>query len=259
MSKSPLRDSIRETFVAFGSADSLQRSPTLAEQVTEKIREKITKGQYKVGETLPSEQELGIGFGVSRSVIREALSRLKADGLVGSRQGRGVFVAAANNPNFQIVEAASANARSLRHILELRMGIEVEAAGLAASNGKEADLAALRKELQEMVDAVERHDIDQLVRADLRFHRQICLASTNNYFVSFFDFLEPHLREATHQTRQRSSRTSSRLADAQREHEMIYYAISKRNPEAARAAARLHILNTLDRAASDSAPTEEQT
>lgn len=232
------------------STDSIRPGPSLAEQVTEKLRSQILGGSYQVGQTLPSEQEIGTAFGVSRSVVREAISRLKADQLVITRQGRGAFVAATASPQvFQISREAAKKVQGTQQILELRIGLEVEAAGLAAIHRWPAHLDDLKGVLAEMRSARENMQIDRLVSADLAFHRAICVASGNPHFVAFFDFLEPHLKHAITQTRLRSSKRPQRLDDAQREHEMIFLSIERQNPEAARAAARQHVSNTMGRLA----------
>jgi DNA-binding FadR family transcriptional regulator len=232
------------------SSESIRLGPSLTEQVTEKLRAQIVGGGYEIGQALPSEQEICTTFGVSRSVVREAISRLKADQLVVTRQGRRAFVAATASPHgFQIPNDGAKKVEGTRHILELRMGLEVEAAGLAAIHRQPGHLVAMTKALSDMRAAREDMKIDQLVAADLAFHRAICIASTNPHFVTFFDFLEPHLNYAITQTRLRSSKRPERLDDAQREHEMIYMSIERQNAEAARAAARQHVTNTLARLA----------
>jgi GntR family transcriptional repressor for pyruvate dehydrogenase complex len=231
-------------------SETIRLGPSLAEQVTQKLRAQILGGSYVVGQALPSEQEIGAAFGVSRSVVREAISRLKADQLVVTRQGRGAFVAATVSPQgFQIPNEAAKKVEGTRHILELRMGLEVEAAGLAAVHRRPEHLEELTKALAEMRAARESMEVKRLVAADLGFHRAICVASTNPHFVAFFDFLEPHLKYAIVQTRLRSLQRPQRLDDAQSEHEMIYRSIERRNAEAARAAARQHVSNTMERLA----------
>jgi GntR family transcriptional repressor for pyruvate dehydrogenase complex len=228
--------------------ESLRLGPSLAEQVTEKLRAQILGGGYEVGQALPSEQEIGSAFGVSRSVVREAISRLKADQLVVTHQGRGTFISATVSPaGFQISNEGAKKGDATRHIIELRMGLEVEAAGLAALNRKTTHLADMKRALAKMRAATAAVAIDPLVAADLRFHRAICIASSNPHFVAFFDFLEPHLDYAITQSRLRSSKRPPRLDDAQREHEMIYLSIANSNAEGARAAARQHVSNTLAR------------
>jgi GntR family transcriptional repressor for pyruvate dehydrogenase complex len=233
--------------------ESLRLGPSLSEQVTEKLRAQILGGIYEVGQTLPTEQEIGNLFGVSRSVVREAISRLKADQLVLTHQGRGAFVAATvSQQGFQIPNEDAKNVEGTRHILELRIGLEVEAAGLAAANRQDHHLADMMAALNDMQAATVEKAIDPLVAADLRFHRAICVASTNPHFVRFFDFLEPHLRYAITQTRLRSSKLPQRLKDAQAEHQRIYFSIDRCDPEDARAAARQHVSNTQERLATAS-------
>jgi GntR family transcriptional repressor for pyruvate dehydrogenase complex len=230
--------------------ESLRLGPSLSDQVTEKLRAQILGGIYEVGQTLPSEQEICNVFGVSRSVVREAISRLKADRLLLTHQGRGTVVAAiVSQRGFQIHNEDAKKVEGTRHILELRIGLEVEAAGLAAINRQDNDLAAMKAALIGMKTATVEKAIDRLVAEDLRFHRAISVASANPHFVRFFDFLEPHLNYAITQTRLRSSKHPQRLDDAQHEHEMIYISIDQRDPEAARSAARVHVSNTLVRLA----------
>ena len=88
-----------------------------------------------------------------------------------------------------------------RYIPQLRMGLGVEAAGLAAVNCPGEDLESMQKALEDMKGAVAEHQLDLLVEADLRFHRIICIASTNPHFVALFDFLGLHLKYAITQTR----------------------------------------------------------
>src|SRR4051794_36971477 len=142
--------------------DSLRLGPSLTEQVTEKLRAKILGGAYEVGQALPSEQEMGTAFGVSRSVVREAISRLKADQLVITRQGRGAFVAATVSPQGFQISHGGAKIEGTRHILELRMGLEVEAAGLAAAHRGAEQLADMTRALAEMQGASEGMQISRL-------------------------------------------------------------------------------------------------
>lgn len=230
--------------------EMIRLGPSLAEQVTQKLRSQILGGGYEVGQALPSEQEIGAAFGVSRSVVREAISRLKADQLVVTRQGRGAFVAAIVSPQgFQIPNDGAKKIEGTRHILELRMGLEVEAAGLAAVHRRPEHLEDMSQALSDMRAAGENMEVKRLVAADLRFHRAICIASANPHFVAFFDFLEPHLKYAITQTRLRSLQRPQRLEDAQTEHEKIYRAIHRGNPQTARAAAREHVGETMERLA----------
>lgn len=233
--------------------ERLSAGASLSERLTETLRAAIASGGYRVGAALPTEQELAASFGVSRSVVREAVSRLKADQLVISRQGLGAFVVAkTGSQGFRIPESRGRTHDGIRHVLELRMGMEVEAAGLAANGRTRQQLAEMRGCLAEMRAATDALDLDRLIAADLQFHRTVCVASRNPLFVSLFNFLEPHLSHAIAQTRVRSSRHGrKRLEDAQDEHKRIFAAIERGDTPAARAAARRHIANTIRRLATD--------
>ena len=125
------------------------------------------------------------------------------------------------------------------------MGLEVEAAGLAAVNCRGEDLETMQKAHEDMKDAVGEHQLDRLVEADLRFHGIICVALDQSTLrrVVRLPRAAPQIRD--HPDAPASSEKPPHRANAQREHEMIFFAINTRNAEAARAAARLHVLNTL--------------
>src|SRR5690606_11675904 len=135
--------------------DTAARSePNLTDRITEVLISEITSGQYKVGEILPPEQVIAERLGVSRTVLREAVSRLKADGLVTSKQGRGLAITATARPSVLRMHAADeGNLDQILGIVELRRGFEIEAASLAAVRRTEADLAAMREALQAMGNA----------------------------------------------------------------------------------------------------------
>src|SRR3954471_16900978 len=119
---------------------------TLTDKVAEALVRLIRGGEYPAGSRLPSEKEMAERFGVSRTVVREAVSRLKSEGLVESFQGKGVFVRrrSADVP-FRIDQRATDSVRSVLHIVELRKGIEAEAAALAAARRSEAEVKEIRR------------------------------------------------------------------------------------------------------------------
>ena len=116
---------------------------SLTDRITATLRDDIVSGKYAPGGQLPPGKELGQHFGVSITVVREALSRLKADGLVASRQGKGVFVPNDAKARPFRLALASGTQHSLFEIFELRMGVEVQAASLAAERRTTRQLAAL--------------------------------------------------------------------------------------------------------------------
>lgn len=225
---------------------TLNPAPSLTEQVTDKLRAEIKSGRYDVGQAIPTELALGSTFGVSRTVVREAISRLKADGFIRSRQGLGAFVSSTvGTQGFQIADADGLH--SARRILELRIGLEVEAAGLAAARRQTKHMSEMRRALKAMEQSVVDDALERGADADLRFHRGIFAATLNPHFLTFFDYLRPFLRKAILLSRQRSTVILKRIGDSQTEHERIFTAIEGQDVEAARNATRYHIMRTLKR------------
>ncbi|WP_459615702.1 FadR/GntR family transcriptional regulator [Bordetella sp. 2513F-2] len=218
----------------------------LTDRIAAILVNEITSGQYKVGEILPPEQVIAERLGVSRTVLREAVSRLKADGLVSSKQGRGLAIQATTRPSVLRMHADEGNLVQILSIVELRRGFEIEAASLAAARRTEADLAAMREALSEMAYAIESDNVAAGVEADLKFHRAVAEATRNEHYIEFFIFLSSLLADNLRVSRTRSAE-ANRGSDAQREHETIYRAIERGDPELARQCARNHIENTESR------------
>ncbi|MET4102565.1 GntR family transcriptional repressor for pyruvate dehydrogenase complex [Roseovarius sp. MBR-78] len=226
------------------SAVPLTRGKTLSDQVTEVMRHNVITGLWKVGEMLPSEITLACDLDVSRTVIREAVSRLKAEGLLSSRQGRGACVAS-DRPRFgfAIPEDDVESLRKLSQILELRMGLEIEAAALAAARAPDA----ARIEIKAAADAFERTSgggtarVPDGVRTDLRFHRAICEATGNDYYLGLFNYLGASLRETILAGRLQAIKRGSDSRDAVAEHHLIADAIAVGEVELARDKMRAHL------------------
>src|SRR6267142_3669921 len=123
---------------------------SLTDRITATLRDDIVSGKYAPGGQLPPGKELGQHFGVSITVVREALSRLKADGLVASRQGKGVFVPNDTRLRPFRLELTSGARMPVAHIFELRMGVEVQAASLAAERRTAQDLSTMARYLKLM-------------------------------------------------------------------------------------------------------------
>lgn len=220
----------------------------LTDRVAEALRTEIFGGRYEVGEGLQSEAEMAKNFGVSRTVMREAVSRLKADGLLMSKQGAGIFVRA-NQPKvtFQIEATLDAGVEKILPIVELRLGFEVEAAGLAALRANARQLVDIRAALDAMGAAGARGDVKAAVEADVDFHHKICVATGNPYYPQVFDTFRNFLLENIKVSRDRSARHLTNGGPAHSEHEALYEAIASGDEVAARASARNHIENTRTR------------
>jgi DNA-binding FadR family transcriptional regulator len=217
----------------------------LTDRITATLRDDIVNGKYAPGVQLPPGRELGQHFGVSITVVREALSRLKADGLVASRQGKGVFVPNDTKARPFRLAPAGGTRHSLFEIFELRMGVEVQAASLAAERRTTRDLNTMAKYLKAMEPS--RRSFDDALAADLAFHRTIAEATRNQLIVSFMEFLQPHLHEAIALARATSAKKAETEAEAYDEHREIYEAIAARNARRARQAVRRVLDGSLKR------------
>lgn len=218
----------------------------LTEQLAAKLVQDIHDGVTPPGTRLPTENELCQQFNVSRTVVREAISRLKSDGLVASRQGAGVFVLKESTDRPFRIEAPGASIDDIMHISELRMAFDVEAAALAARRRSQKHLKVMRDALDAMGRAVASGS-EVGTEGDLDFHRAIAEATGNPLYQSFFKFLEPFVRRAISEARSRSQRRPGMPERVHREHEDLYAAILAKDPDAAAVAARRNIQGGMKR------------
>jgi DNA-binding FadR family transcriptional regulator len=185
---------------------------------------------------------------VSRTVVREALSRLQASGLVQTRHGIGSFVAGpADAATFRIDAGQLATARDVLAVLELRISLETEAAGLAARRRTEQNLAAIAAALAAFRGAIDRlHDTSS---ADFDFHLEIARATQNRHFIELMRCLGTMMFRRARWSSTRA--TAAERAEHQRrvhaEHEQVYRAIAAQDADAARAAMRTHLGNSRER------------
>jgi GntR family transcriptional repressor for pyruvate dehydrogenase complex len=220
----------------------VRQRETLTGQLTRTLSERIASGQYAVGSRLPSEQEMIGEFGVSRTVVREAIANLRANGRVTTMQGVGAFVMQQDvSTGFQIDAAGLSEVHDVVAVLELRIALESEAAVLAAQRRTPEQLAVMKQALLEMDEAISRGE--SAVQADMRFHRAIAEATGNPHFLKLFNYVGELLipRARLQSVRLDNTPMPDYLARVQREHEQICYAIERQDPEAARAALRMHL------------------
>lgn len=218
---------------------------SLTDRISETLAARIAAGGIAPGSRLPTEQALAAEFGVSRTVVREAISRLKSEGLVESRQGAGVFVAANKlGIPFRIAPDSVDSVEATMEILELRLAVESEAAALAAERASRRQLEAIRSALDAVRAAFARGD--EGVDEDLRFHRAIAEATNNSKFVALTEFLERYVRHQIQVTGGKTAR-ASRMSQTQAEHEKIFRAIAAGDAEGARASARSHFRKGIER------------
>jgi DNA-binding FadR family transcriptional regulator len=220
--------------------------PTLADRVTEHLAGQIRRGMYPVNARLPTEKFMTEQFGVSRTVIREAISRLKSEGLVESRQGSGTVVLdPATAEVFRLGRGSSDPALGVVRILELRRGIEAEMAALAAERRSEGQMDDIRNALRE-IDSAVRAGGDG-VEEDLAFHLAVSRATGNPHYTDLLGMLTRALRDAIRLTRGNEARRSDLAAQVRTEHAEICAAIETKDPHRARQAAFLHMRNTEER------------
>ncbi|VXB08123.1 GntR domain protein [Burkholderia sp. 8Y] len=228
---------------------ALRRSRNLTEEVVAELSERIRSGTLQPGDKLPTESEIMAQLGVSRTVVRESISRLQAARLVQTRHGIGTFVLeAGDHDRFQIEAAGDLTIRDVMAILELRISLEAEAAGLAAMRRTDENLAQMRRALDEF----ERHiasGTENAVAADVAFHLELAKATGNRYFHSILSQLGNTIipRTRVNSAALAHNDPGSYLDRVNREHEDIYDAIERRDPEAARAAMRMHLSNSRER------------
>lgn len=241
------RQLMRESRGRLAAFRPIEAPRGLAHEVVQRLTADITNGKLKPGSRLPTEQELIAAMGVSRTVVREAVAALRAEGLVVTRQGSGTTVADGTGRPFRL---GIDDRRSLQEILdvaELRTGVEIEAAGLAAER---ADIAALRRidnSFNEIERAVSRGE--DAVDQDFAFHCNIAEATGNPQFRRFLDFLGRFIipRQMIRAEAVAGENRPAYLARIQKEHADIRDAIRARKVSDARAAMRKHLLHSRKR------------
>ena len=203
----------------------IKQPRSLSEKVAEVLLDEIKQGTIRGGETLPPEAELADNFGVSRTVIREALARLKSDGLLETQQGRGAtIVENGHRRTFRLEAYAGGSRERPNYLFELRAILEGDAAALAALRRNDQQLRSMQTCLQEMQTAVDEK-IDGTT-PDFRFHRAISRAAGNPYLLEFMKFLNFKLIDVTRSARQRSSLRVEWPEIVQKEHVAIFEAIA---------------------------------
>jgi DNA-binding FadR family transcriptional regulator len=226
---------------------SHRRPRTLALELVDAIGDRIREGALAPGDKLPTEAAVMAEFGVSRTVVREAISKLQAAGLVDTRHGVGTFVVGTGvSAGLRLKPDSMASLRDVVAVLELRIGIETEAAGLAAQRRTARDLAALREALDAFEAAV-RAGRDA-VPQDFQFHLGVARATRNPHFAQMIEMLGtliiPRAREPGQESK---AERRAYLLKVNTEHENILGAIAVGDADGARAAMRTHLANSRER------------
>jgi GntR family transcriptional repressor for pyruvate dehydrogenase complex len=224
---------------------SITPAARLSDQVASALTAEIQAGRLGVGEKLPTEAELVQQFGVSRSVIREALSRLRTQGLIDSRQGSGVFVLQAMYAPLNFDASSVASKQAVLQIVAVRRALEAEVAALAAARRSIEDVKRIRSAMRTLDKAVlEGRDG---VEEDVAYHRAMADAAGNPFLISTIEYLQQFLRGATRVTRANEARDGELMRQVVQEHQAIADAIEAGDPVKARRAAARHMDNAIQR------------
>lgn len=218
----------------------------LSDQVAQQLAARIHAGRLGAGEKLPPEARLVEQFQVSRTVLREAVSRLKSLGLVDSRQGSGVYVSA--SPPYAPLNFDARHSESREAVVqmaEVRRALEAEAAALAARRRSTADVKRLNRAMQALDRAVKSGGDG--VEEDLQFHRAIAEAAHNPFLIGTLDYLSQFMRGAIGVTRANEARRSDFAAQVREEHAAVVLAVEAGDAAKARAAASRHMNNAIRR------------
>jgi GntR family transcriptional regulator, transcriptional repressor for pyruvate dehydrogenase complex len=223
----------------------MQPARKLFHEIAERIAAEIISAKLTPGSRLPTEQQLAMTMGVSRTVVREAVAALRADGVVTTRQGAGAFVATEIGKRpFRLAVQGLPSIREVIDVMELRQGVEVEAAGLAAARATPVLREEIGRALAAIDTAIERKEA--AVDEDFAFHRAIAAATNNLQFWWFLDYLGRFIipRQSIRVTAHQGAGQRTYLEMIQREHRAIFAAIDARNAAAARRAMRRHLSNS---------------
>ena len=222
--------------------NTIRQPSNLRSGLADTLMAQIESGDLKPGQRLPTEQAIMRTTGVSRTIVREALATLRAKGLITTRQGLGAFVSNDPNPrSFSIIPNDLQSIDEILRVLELRMGVEYEAAGLAALRRTPQDLARMQARLDALDKALEEGGYG--AQEDYAFHRSILVATQNSYYGRLFDTLGDLMvpRQWARLDKMTAAERKRHAARMRREHHAIFAAIRDGEEAAARRAIRTHL------------------
>jgi GntR family transcriptional repressor for pyruvate dehydrogenase complex len=217
----------------------------ISDQVFDQLRELIFRGEFKPGDQILPERDLAEALAVSRTSVRDAINKLVVMGLLEHRQGQGTFVRQPEtHDNHLLAAAMQTQEASLEDLLEVRMGLECNAAALAAHRAIENDLHFLKKSIEEMSEEVRSGRLG--TEADVSFHMAIAYATKNPLQVyimkNFYDYLFIGIKENLAHLYEDPDNIEKIIY----QHSQIYTAIKGHDPERAFVAMKRHIEFVLD-------------
>lgn len=224
-----------------GTEDRGAFKGALNDRVYDYIVSQIVVGAFALNARLPTEMQLAEKLSVSRPVVRQALGRLKEDGLIVSRQGAGTFVV--RRPAHQVFSFADVGSiADIQKCFVFRMAVESEAAALAAGDHDAASLQRLEQTLDDLERVLKSGTggIDE----DIAFHQAVAAAADNRFFLSTMAAIASQIRVGIGLNRSLTlQQPPSRRSAVLTEHRAIYDAIASRDTEGARRAMHQHLEN----------------
>ncbi len=213
----------------------------LAQQVIDELRRQIEAGRLKEGDQLPTEPQLEASFGVSRTVVREAIADLRSAGYVRPIQGKGVFVSDPKaSRRFTLTPVEIRSIPETLELLEFRLATESEAAAIAAyrrTAQQEATIAAANRKMAQLIE-----EGKPTVDADFEFHMAIAAATNNRFYLDIMRQFGPRAIPRSQFTTLPEAADKAYLLSVHAEHVEILAAIADQDPERARQAMRNHII-----------------
>ena len=216
------------------------RHPKIYEEIAKQLKDNIVGGELQPGDKLPSTRELSELYGVGMSTVREALSALKAMGLVESRQGEGSYVKSSSGNALPALDTLLLNKQTIIELLEVRKSLETAVAGIAAEKRTEEDVQELRRIVTTMESCVGDEQAGEL--ADIQFHQTLARATHNTMMATLLDTIAGQMETAIRETRR--LQLYANISAAERllnDHQTIFAAVEAGDREAAAAAMHVHL------------------
>ncbi len=233
--------------------DKIERPKRLPDEVAATIINAIDSGQLAPGDRLPTENALAERFGVARTVVREAISLLKYDGVVDSRRGVGAFISEARGRTaFRISPACFEKRKRILELLQLRADVQAGASALAAVKRTQNQLTEIEAAFADLAEANARGPQDaaeQRVSSELLFYRLVTEASANSYYVEVIGMIENNIQSNLKSAFQKNTAASEFTDEVLRQHRAVLEAIRDGQAEAAREATQIRFMNAAEKLA----------
>ncbi len=221
------------------------KSIKLVDRVFDQLIERIRTGNYAPDSRLPGEHELASMLGVSRPVVRDALGRLREQGMIYSRQGAGTFVSAQVAVAAHLAYSPVKSIADIQRCYEFRLTIEPAAAFFAAQRRDEAAIARISVALAELREATS-HQLHR-TDADFLFHKAVTEAANNHYYTASMEALRAHIAVGMHLHGLSLMGPRPALEKVYGEHHEIFRAIADGRAEDARDLMHRHLVGSRDR------------